>query len=110
MDCSRANELMVDFVEGNLAEEDALRVKNHVESCPACMKELEKVSSTSRILQALGSETVKAPEDLDQEIKASIRMAGRWYFLRRYGVPAGIFAAVMALVLLAIALGIAVFG
>lgn len=109
MDCSKANELMIDFVEGNLAEDEHREVTQHVENCAVCMKELEQVSSTSRILQVLGDETVKAPPDLDEEITATIRRTGRWYFVKRYGIPAGIFAAVIALVLLAIAFGIAVF-
>ncbi len=109
MDCAKANELMVEFVEGTLSQDVHRRVKEHVENCPQCLKELEKVSSTSRILQALGRQVVKAPEDLDREITQSIRNAGAWYFVKRYGIPAGIFAAVIALVILAAILGFALF-
>ncbi|MHC4711803.1 MAG: anti-sigma factor family protein [Planctomycetota bacterium] len=110
MDCSKANELMVEFVEGTLAEDAHREVTDHIENCADCMTELEKVSSTSRILRALGHEVVRAPDDLDLEITRSIRNTGTWYFVKRYGIPAGIFAAVIALVLLAIAFGFALFG
>ncbi len=110
MDCAKANELMIDFVEGSLDAGLHEEVASHVDGCSACMGELEKVSSTSRILQALAHETVRAPDDLDIEISRTLRRTPKWYFLRRYGVPAGIFAAVIAIVLLAIAFGMAVFG
>jgi hypothetical protein len=101
---------MVEFVEGTLAKDLHEEVKRHVESCPRCMSELEQVSSTSRILQALGSEHLCAPDDLDEEIHRSIRKTGAWYFVGKYGIPAGIAAAVLALVGLAVYLGFIVFG
>jgi len=109
MDCAEVNELMVDFVEGGLSPEVHEQVRMHIDGCGDCMAELEKVSSTSRILQALGRETVKAPDDLDLEISETLRRSPTWYFLRRYGIPAAAFAAVIALVVLAIALGMIVF-
>jgi len=102
--------MMVDFVEGNLPADLSEEVRLHVEACPECMSELEKVSSTSRVLRVLGRETVRAPDDLVEEISETIKKTGTWYFVRRYGIPAGIFAAVIAIVILAFAFGMAVFG
>lgn len=110
MDCARANEFMIEFVEGTLPADEHDELKEHVESCQVCMKVLEEVSSTSRVLQALGKNQFAAPEDLGDEISQSIRKTPSWYFLKRYGVPAGVIAAIVALVLLALALGVLVFG
>lgn len=110
MDCARANEFMIEFVEGTLPADQHEKVKEHVEGCRACMKDLEEVSSTSRVLQALGKNQLAAPEDLGEEISQSIRKTPSWYFLKRYGVPAGVVVAIVALVLLALALGVLVFG
>lgn len=107
MDCAKANEMMLEFVEGVLDDDACRELKEHVAECSACMMQLEKQSSRTRILQALGP--VSAPEDLAGEISTSIRQTDSWYFVKRYGIPAGIVAAVVALILIAIALGMAVF-
>ncbi len=103
MDCARASELMLEFVEGTLPPDVSEELRIHVESCQRCMRELEAQSSRTRALQALGQAHEKAPDELAQEISESIRKTrSTWYFVRRYWIPAGIFAVVLAVVIVAI--------
>lgn len=87
---------MLEFVEGTLAPTLSSAVARHIRQCPACMQELESHSSRTRALQKLGR--VSAPDQWP-EISRSIRRAGWMYFVRRYGLPAGIFGASAALVI-----------
>lgn len=98
MDCSTAQGLMLEFVEGALPDRVADGLREHIKSCPACMKELEKQSSRTRALQSL--ERVHAPDQWG-EISRSIRRTGPWYYVLKYGVAALIFglAAVAAIIL-----------
>lgn len=93
MDCATARTLMLEFVEGTLPVKTAVGLKEHVEACPACMKELEKQSSRTRVLQSLGR--VNAPDQWD-EIARSIRRTSGKTLAWRYAVTAAIFAAVAA--------------
>lgn len=97
MDCATVRSLMLEFVEGTLSPEVAAEVKAHIEGCPACMAELEKQSSRTRVLQSLGR--VKAPDQWE-EISATITRTGNsnWYWVKRYGIPAAIFGATAAIV------------
>jgi hypothetical protein len=98
MDCSTCREMMLEFVEGTLPAKVAAGVAAHVKSCPSCMKELERQSSRTRVLQSLGR--VKAPDQWD-EISRSIRRTGPWYFVAKYGVVAAVAGLVAAIVVIA---------
>ena len=105
MDCAKANDLLLDFVEGALAEDVQREVQRHVDGCEKCMRELENLAGTTRTLQALGRTKVPPPPQLDSDIANTIKKTdATWYFARRYGIPAAIFAAVLAVALLAVVL------
>jgi len=84
---------MLEFVEGTLPATLSAAVAEHIRECPSCMLELEAQSSRTRALQKLGR--VSAPDQW-QEISRSIRRAGFWYHLRRYGLPAAVFGVAAA--------------
>ena len=98
MDCSTAQGLMLEFVEGALPDKVADGLREHIRSCPECMKALEQQSSRTRALQSL--ERVQAPDQWS-EISRSIRRTGPWYYVTKYAVAALIFglAAVAAIVI-----------
>jgi len=98
MDCSTCREMMLEFVEGTLPAKVAAGVAEHVKSCPSCMKELEKQSSRTRVLQSLGR--VQAPDQWE-EISRSIRRTGPWYFVTKYGIVAVIAGIVAAVAIVA---------
>lgn len=89
---------MLEFVEGTLSPALSSAVARHIKECPSCMHELEGHSSRTRALQKLGR--VKAPDQWP-EIRRSIRRAGWVYFARKYALPAAVFGASAALVLVA---------
>jgi anti-sigma factor RsiW len=89
---------MLEFVEGTLPVKTAVGVKEHVEACPECMKELEKQSSRTSVLQSLGR--VNAPDQWD-EIAQSIQRTKAPSRTRRYGLMTAILAALAAALVLA---------
>jgi len=99
MDCEKARELMLEFVEGTLSPRQAEEVKAHVESCPECMRELEDQSSRTRALQALGR--VRAPDQWEEisraidEPGARVRPGGWKGWIRRWW-PALVVLAIVA--------------
>ena len=100
MDCSTVRDMMLEFVEGTLPPKVAEGVKEHIESCPACMEALEKQSSRTRALQSLSR--VKAPDQWD-EISRTIKHRHAWRPAARYGLLAAILALALVAVVVALA-------
>jgi anti-sigma factor RsiW len=50
MNCSKALEELVAYLDGELGERAAAQVKRHLELCPACRLEAEKLGATAGLL------------------------------------------------------------
>ena len=52
MNCNNINDRLIDFIEGQLEEEEKLAVKRHIDSCEDCLQDLE---SLRPLLEDVGS-------------------------------------------------------
>jgi hypothetical protein len=73
MDCERVRDLLSDFHDGTLGEEERLRVDFHLRQCPACTTEAEGLKETVALLRGLSPG--KAPPELLGGVLARIAAA-----------------------------------
>jgi len=65
--CVDGVEMLMDYLEGTLSEEDRAVLDAHVSGCPRCLAFIESYRATPRILRAA---TVAAlPEDLAESLR-----------------------------------------
>jgi len=65
--CADGVEMLMDYLEGTLSEEDRAVLDAHVSGCPRCLAFIESYRATPRILRAA---TVAAlPEDLAESLR-----------------------------------------
>jgi anti-sigma factor RsiW len=77
MTCRELVELVTDYLEGRLPDEDRVRFEEHVAACPGCVEYVEQMRATVRALGRLPEESV--PDALRDELLAAFRgwRAGR---------------------------------
>ena len=49
MNCQQIVDLLVDYLDGDLAAEQEQRLEEHLESCPPCVKFIDSYRSTSTV-------------------------------------------------------------
>jgi anti-sigma factor (TIGR02949 family) len=64
--CAEVVELVSDYLDGNLPEQEAQRVADHLDGCPGCTSYFEQVRATS---SGLGRVTT---DDLPPEVRTSL--------------------------------------
>lgn len=71
--CRQAVELMSDYLDGALTDQDRVRLEAHLADCPHCSAYLAQLRAT---IDALGTAT---PEDLpDQAVDDLVELYQRW--------------------------------
>ena len=60
MDCRELVELVTDFLEGALTDEQANAVRGHVQECVDCLRYLGQLQLTTRLLGRLSVEGLEA--------------------------------------------------
>ena len=60
MDCRELVELVTDFLEGALTDEQANAVREHVQECIDCLRYLGQLQLTTRLLGRLSVEGLEA--------------------------------------------------
>jgi predicted anti-sigma-YlaC factor YlaD len=60
MDCRELVELVTDFLEGALTDEQATAVREHVQECIDCLRYLGQLQLTTRLLGRLSVEGLEA--------------------------------------------------
>lgn len=61
MDCREVVELVTEFLEGALPDEQAQAVREHVQECVDCLRYVGQMQLTARLLGRLSAEDVRAP-------------------------------------------------
>ena len=56
--CSELVEVITDYLEGTLAEDDRRRLERHLEDCAYCIEYIEQLRQTVEALGALSREAV----------------------------------------------------
>ena len=106
MDCKQANNLMIDFLYGELSPGDRAAFENHLQNCPEHAREVEKLRGVLNLVRAQEPEEV--PEGVSARIMANARAS-----MPRKPKPAPFFsliwnpvaaAAVLALVVVTVGL------
>lgn len=71
INCDRAGELALDFLEGQLPEDKRRRIEKHMRDCPPCLQFIETYRKTGQLCRkALMS---KAPREFASRLKAFLR-------------------------------------
>ena len=102
MNCSRIEELLVRYLEGDLADDEWRAVDEHVASCAECRRSLETFISLEESLGAL-RETVPSWKTVEARFS---RRAG---LEKRRSIPAFVFNAPVITGLSFVALGVVLF-
>lgn len=71
MACKELVEVVSDYVEGTLAEDDRLRFERHLEICPYCVEYVEQFRETIQATGNLGLESI--PPQRRQELLEAFR-------------------------------------
>jgi len=71
MDCKQADNLMIDFLYGELSPGDRAEFENHLKSCPEHAREVEKLRGVLNLVRAQEPEEV--PEAVSARIMANAR-------------------------------------
>jgi len=83
MDHPRLDELWLDFVEGNLANEEAQVLRTHLDACRECASRYEELAAVHRVSRAVGRQVaerykevgaVTFPRALFEELLPEFRM------------------------------------
>ena len=66
MECNNVKNLLYEFVTESLQGDDLIRVKNHLEGCENCSREVEKITHTVKLLDEV------KPPPLSADFKATV--------------------------------------
>jgi anti-sigma factor RsiW len=101
MNCTRLEELINDYVDGHLSEDERHDVELHLAGCPKCRRAVEQLRAIVERAAALPRE-VAPPRDLMPGIRRAVEGAGK----HRAGAPWMMWAAVAASVIILITAGV----
>jgi anti-sigma-K factor RskA len=80
----RFEELLGSYLLGELADEEEHELERHLEGCPECQRELDRLRQTDNLLRQLA--TNEPPAELKDRVLAQVgggipaRLIGRWWF------------------------------
>ncbi|SHJ24413.1 anti-sigma factor family protein [Desulfofundulus thermosubterraneus] len=72
MKCREARQLFYSWLDGELVKEEARRLQEHVQECPACAGELAEWQSITRALKGL-SKQVAPPEGFSAQVMSRLK-------------------------------------
>ena len=72
--CASGVELLMDYLEGELASDLRTTIESHVAGCPRCTAFIASYRETPRILRAATAAAL--PADLQASLMAALRAAG----------------------------------
>ncbi|MDU7477309.1 MAG: zf-HC2 domain-containing protein [Paenibacillus macerans] len=73
MECKQASSLMHDYLDGELSRDEALALKQHMQTCPACQERFKELEQTEMMLFATIKHTsLSAPDELVNRIISQI--------------------------------------
>ncbi|RRJ62097.1 anti-sigma factor [Paenibacillus oralis] len=73
MECKQASSLMHDYLDGELSREEAVALKQHMQSCSACQERFRELEQTEMMLFATIKHTnFSAPDELVNRIISQI--------------------------------------
>ncbi len=76
--CRRIQEGLASFLSGEIGGSEAERIKQHLETCPACRREFGLFDQTLRAADSLGPEIAEAVESVDWETQAEKVVSAVW--------------------------------
>jgi anti-sigma factor RsiW len=71
MNCRELAELLIDFVSGDLPEEQRARIEQHLGRCPPCVTYLETYRLTIRLTRRLPCSPL--PPELEHRLRMVVR-------------------------------------
>ncbi len=74
MTCRELTELLVDFISGELTEEQVQQMKAHLDDCPPCVTILETYQLTIHVARQLPCQPL--PQRCEQRLRAAV--AQQW--------------------------------
>lgn len=73
MECKQAASLMHDYLDGDLAQDQALELNSHLDACPSCMQQYKQLEQTNMMLfAAMKSSVPSASDELVEQIMRKI--------------------------------------
>ena len=104
MDHQRAQELLSDYLDGELSGEDLAALELHLESCDECQAELESLRDTLSVLGGL--KPAEPPPDFLQQVNQKLRRRSKSAFDFSFGLDRKIPFEAVSMVLLGILLAL----
>ncbi len=90
IECEEIAELLVDYSDGQLAEEKSLIVERHLEKCHDCRKHLTDLQQSLDVVQGIWQESFAKIESVEISVSAK----ARWNTRRKYtAIAAGLLIA-----------------
>ncbi len=75
MNCRLCIELLIDYVSGEMSDEDRGHLKQHLDRCPPCLVYMQTYEATIRLTHELPREAPIPPE-LEQRLLTFLRAQG----------------------------------
>jgi len=75
MSCRRFKNSLLDFADGTLPDERALKLRNHLETCEGCSRAVDQLAMSSSALSSLG--TAAMPSDAAARVMSSLRASAQ---------------------------------
>ena len=72
MDCNKANQLMMKYMDFNISEEDEFLLKNHIKECSECNENFNLYTQILEEFSIDKENIIEAPEDFEVEIMKKI--------------------------------------
>jgi len=90
---------LIEYMFGEINEEDRIRIEQHIESCQTCRKELEEMRDAWYAIP-YEMEEIEAPADLKSEVMDSIFKAEQPVMKKKWSMNTGWIAAAVLMLLL----------
>jgi len=104
VDHQRAQELLSDYLDGELSGESAAELEQHLEGCEECQVEVESLRETLSVLGGL--KPVEPSPDFLQQVNQKLRRRGKSAFDFSFGLDRKIPFEAVSMVLLGILLAL----
>ena len=72
VDCNRANQLIMDYMDFNISQEDEFLLKNHLKECDECRESFELYSQMLEEFSLDKKNIIQAPEDFEINVMEKI--------------------------------------
>ena len=72
MDCKKAENLIMKYMDGQLSQNDAQLLNEHIKNCPKCKEEFLLFDSMMNEAAEISKEVIRAPEGFEKAVMAKI--------------------------------------